>query len=190
MADEKPTGPVLSTRDLHFAALVRQLDTDPKYRRTLHAMIADKFPEASAGEFVDVEVAKHVQPIVKRLADHEAKLAKQVTDNEAKVKYDAWVQSLVDAGIPRTALPDVIKVAHDRNNADPVALKLYYDSTQRAAEPSGGFGRPGIPGATGTGEWFEKSGNGGPGIMQDRAAWTIDRASQIWQEEAAAAGRR
>lgn len=180
---EEKTAPVVSTRDLAFAGMVRQLEMDPKYRPLVHAMVADKFPEAAAGEFPDVEVRRAVAPALKAVKDAQDALDKRLNDEKAAKDYGAWRASLVTAGIAEKDLDAVEKIARERNNADPDALALYWRSQQQPATPTTrGFGVQ-IPGRNKAGgEWFDNDGQGGPGIMQDRQAWTLNRASQVYDE--------
>lgn len=151
--------------------VLETIDADPKLRKPLRSMVAEKFPgtrEMMPETAVEAAVAPAIAAIDQRLKKMDERDAA-----DAQHKANAsWRADLMKHGIPAKDLDAVEKLATERMNMDPESLALLWKNMHTPARASAGFGRPLIPGANE--DAFFK------GILDDPDGWVLNRGSALW----------
>lgn len=152
------------------------IDADPKHRKTLRTMVADKYP-GTAEMMPETAVDRAVAPALAAIQEERLALAKERLTAQQEKNRAAWHASLRAEGVADKDLEAVEKLATETANFDAKALAWRWKTQNTPARSSGGFGRPIIPG-TNQDAFFK-------GIQEDPDGWLLNRAGILWEETAA-----
>lgn len=178
MAEREPTA-----QDAQLADILRTVEANPETRGALHELIHKVNPQDAERYLPDVAVKQAAKPILDEIRAERAALAADKQKQEQEKAAAQWQAKLAQAGFRPDQFKEATELAHSRGIADPETLKMRYDADRQVADPRTSRRSLIMPGAAGSGDWFEKGAYGGPGITQDWEAWrreAVDKMVSDW----------